>query len=84
MKLSVYSLKKILFDGEARSVNCKTAVGEITILDHHKPLISAIIPCVIKIVDKDIKEHYIPVSSGFLQTHHNHARCIVDESTTGT
>ncbi|MEK7212363.1 MAG: F0F1 ATP synthase subunit epsilon [Patescibacteria group bacterium] len=80
MHLSVYSLKKVLFEGEAESVNMKTASGEITVLDHHRPLISALAPGTIKIVDKTSKEHYIPVSSGFAEVNSaNQARLMVDE-----
>ena len=39
MKLSIYSLKKVLFQGEARLLNCKTIMGEITVLDNHELLL---------------------------------------------
>jgi F0F1-type ATP synthase epsilon subunit len=67
MKLGVYSLQKVLFSGDAQSVNCKTAMGEITILDHHLPLISVLERGTMKIIDKNNEEHYIPVSNGFLE-----------------
>ncbi|MBI4086269.1 MAG: F0F1 ATP synthase subunit epsilon [Candidatus Liptonbacteria bacterium] len=67
MKLSVYSLKKVLFDGDAESVNCQTTSGEITILNNHRPLISGLKKGTIEIIDKEKKEHYIPVSAGFLE-----------------
>ena len=67
MKLGVYSLKKVLFQGEAASVSCNTRVGEVTILDGHEALISLVEKGTVKIVDKDKKEWYIPVSSGFLE-----------------
>ncbi len=80
MKLAIYSLKKILFDGEAASINCKTASGEITVLDHHRPLISMLKAGTMKIIDKNHEEHYIPVSSGFIEVNfQNRARCIVQE-----
>lgn len=79
MKLSIYSLKKILFQGEAESVNCKTAVGEITVLNHHRPLISVLAPGVVKIIDKEGKEHYIPVSAGFLEVRSkSNVRLLID------
>ena len=81
MKLAVYSLKKILFAGEADSLNCKTAVGEITVLNHHRPLITMLAKGTLAIVDKEKKEHYIPVSSGFLEVNsENEAKLIVDEA----
>lgn len=67
MKLGVYSLQKVLFEGDATSVNCNTRSGEITILDHHEPLISILEKGTIKIVDQNQKEWYIPASSGFLE-----------------
>lgn len=79
MEVSIYSLKKILFDGDAKSVNCKTESGEITILDHHRPLISALKEGTVKILDAAGKEHYIPVSSGFLEIGSgNRAKLIVE------
>jgi F0F1-type ATP synthase epsilon subunit len=81
MKLGVYSLQKVLYQGEAELVNCQTATGEITILDHHRPLISILKQGVMKIVDSGKKEHYIPVASGFLEIRAgNEARFLVEES----
>lgn len=80
MKLSVYSLKQVLFQGEAKSLNCKTVTGEITVLDNHETLITTLSAGVIKIVDNQNKEHFFPVKSGFLEVREgNEARCIVEE-----
>ena len=80
MKLGIYSLQKVLFQGEASAVNCRTRTGEITILDHHRPLISILAPGTMKIVDEAQKEHYIPVTSGFLEVRSgNEARFLVEE-----
>lgn len=81
MKLGVYSLQKVLYQGEASSVNCRTKLGEITVLDHHRPLISVLAKGTMKIVDKNKKEYYIPVSSGFLEVRSgNEARFLIEES----
>ena len=83
MTLGVYSLQKVLFRGEVVSVNCNTKVGEITILDHHRPLISVLRKGIIKIVDKVGEERYIPVGSGFLEVRSgNEARFLVEEEKT--
>lgn len=80
MKLGVYSLQKVLYDGEAKSVNCVTASGEITILDGHQPIISILRPGLMKIVDNGKKEHYIRVQSGLLEMRAgNEARFLVEE-----
>jgi F-type H+-transporting ATPase subunit epsilon len=67
MHLGIYSLEKVLYRGEASSVNCPTESGEITILNHHRPLISLLKKGIVKIVDEDNKEHYVSVASGFLE-----------------
>ncbi len=67
MKLAVYSLQKVLFQGDAKSVNCHTRMGEVTILDGHEPLISIVDKGTVTVIDKAQKEWYIPVSSGFLE-----------------
>lgn len=79
MTLGVYSLQKVLFRGEVREVNCRTKMGEITILNHHRPLISILTKGTMKIVDENQKEWYIPVSSGFLEINSNNAAKILVE-----
>jgi F0F1-type ATP synthase epsilon subunit len=79
MKLGVYSLKKIWYQGEARSITCQTLAGEITILDHHRPLISVLASGTITIVDRQKKEHFIPIKSGFVEVQQNNeSRFIID------
>lgn len=80
MTIGVYSLQKVLFQGAARSVNVKTAAGEVTILDHHRPLISILAKGIMKIVDNAGETKYIPVSSGFLEVRGgNEAKFLVEE-----
>ena len=52
MNVGVYSLKNVLFQGEAKSINCKTRAGEITILDNHRPLIGILESGAIKSADE--------------------------------
>jgi ATP synthase F1 epsilon subunit len=81
MKLGVYSLQKVLFQGDAKSVNCNTRSGEVTILDHHEPLISILEKGTIKIVDNNGHESYIPVSSGFLEVDAgSQAKILIEEA----
>ena len=80
MKLSVYSLKKILFQGDTKSLNCKTVMGEITVLDNHETLITVLSLGTIKVIDDKSKEHFFPIKSGFLEVKEdNEVRCIVEE-----
>ena len=80
MKLSIHSIKRTLFDGEAVSINCRTTLGEITVLDHHQSLIASLEKGVVKIVDSESQEHFLQITSGFLEVSPlNRARLLVDE-----
>jgi F-type H+-transporting ATPase subunit epsilon len=80
MHLSIYSLKRTIFDGEAESVNVRTAAGEITILEHHRPLISMLLDGVLKVV-ADGQEKFFPVRSGFIEVQkENSVRILADEA----
>lgn len=67
MILGIYSLKRILFEGEVKSVNLKAADGELTILNHHRPLITALAAGPVKIIDAKENESTVPIQSGFLE-----------------
>lgn len=80
MKLSIYSLKQVLFEGEASLVNCQTVSGEITVLDHHRALISILRAGVVKIVDGAKEEKYFEVKGGFIEIQpDNVVRLLVDQ-----
>ena len=80
MKLSLYSLKNIIFQGEASLLNCQTVAGEITVLDKHEALISVLSAGIIRIVDANKKEQFFPIKSGFLEVKpNNEVRCIVEQ-----
>lgn len=80
MKLSIYSLKNILFQGSASLLNCQTEAGEITILDNHEKLITVLAKGVIKIIDSNKQEQFFQVKSGFLEIKSdNEVRCIVEQ-----
>lgn len=80
MKVSVYSLKNILFDAEAESLTCETTEGQITVLDNHEPLITTLKQGLIKIIDKNKKESYIGVRDGFLEVRgQGNVRAIIEE-----
>ena len=80
MRVEIYSLKRVVFEGEASEANCKTAMGEITVLDHHEPLISLLQEGPIAITAADGTAHHFPVKGGFLEVKpENLARFIVDE-----
>jgi len=79
MRLSIYSLQKVLFSGDAQLLNCQTAVGQITILDNHESYIGVLTPGVMRVVDRAQQEHFFEIRSGFLEVREgSEVRCIVD------
>jgi F0F1-type ATP synthase epsilon subunit len=80
MRVFVYSLGKILYEGEAKSLTAKTSLGEITVLDNHRPLITDILKSVLKVIDLNNKEHYFEISSGFLEVNNsNEVKALIFE-----
>ena len=80
MNLNIYSLKNVLYRGDVSAVNCKTTSGEITVLDHHRPLVSLLPRGVIKVADTNKKDHYFEIASGFLEVRNtNEMRMLVEE-----
>ncbi len=67
MHVRVHSITKTLFDGEVLSLTCPTTSGEITVLPHHRPLLSELKAGMLKIVTTKGEESFIPVTSGFLE-----------------
>lgn len=70
MRIIICSPKKILYRGEGKKVTCQTSVGEITILDYHRPLITDICPGIIRLLDLENKEHFFEAKSGFLEVNY--------------
>jgi F-type H+-transporting ATPase subunit epsilon len=67
MKLNVISLKDLEFDGEVSSLNLKTTSGEITVLDNHRPLITALKKGEAVVIKKGGDKLSFNIESGFLE-----------------
>ncbi len=67
MRVSVYTIEKTLFEGDAEKIIARTSTGEITVLDDHIPLVSKLMGPAIRIIDKNQKEHIINCGSGFIE-----------------
>ena len=65
--LQVISLKGVQYEGDIKSVNVKTTSGEITVLDHHLPLITVLTKGQLVVEDTNGKETVIHTESGFLE-----------------
>ena len=67
MRLDIISIKGKVLEAEVRSVNLKTKTGEITILNNHRPLVTLLEKCEVKIKSADGKDESVNINSGFLE-----------------
>lgn len=78
MRLSIIGLDGIRFAGEAKSLNIGTTDGELTVLDHHIPIIAALAAGTAHIKTEKGEER-IPLSGGFLEVApHSHVTVLAD------
>lgn len=75
MRLSIYSLRETIFEGEATSVSLLTPLGEMTVLDNHIPMVSVVSPGEIRVTllnpehsrGTDSTTKALPFSGGILE-----------------
>lgn len=67
MKLAIYSIQSTLFKGDAEKLVAKTAMGEITVLDSHLPLVTILEGPHVEIIDTKGERSIVPIRSGFLE-----------------
>ena len=77
MKLQMISLKGLEFDGEVSSLNLKTASGEITVLDNHRPLLTQLVSGQAVITKEDGEKMNFNIVSGFLEVGINNQATIL-------
>lgn len=67
MKIAIHSMQQTLYDGTAEKLICETPLGQITVLDHHLPLITQIMGPSLAVVQKTGERAEIKLSGGFLE-----------------
>ncbi|MBI5152903.1 MAG: hypothetical protein HZA36_00355 [Parcubacteria group bacterium] len=67
MHLGIYTLQETLFESDIKQLTATTTVGEVTILDHHIPLVSVLQGPAVRLIDTLDKESIIKITSGFLE-----------------
>ncbi len=65
LHLKLVTPERVLFEEDFDSLTVDTAIGQITILPSHAPLVSALVPGEM-VVRKDNKESYVYVAGGFV------------------
>ncbi len=67
MKLSIHSLKGTIFDGVATKLTIPTTSGEITVLDHHRALISTLKKGTVHMTDQKDNMQAFAIGGGVLE-----------------
>lgn len=67
MHLAIYSIRETIFEGEAVSVSIPTPLGEVTVLDHHIPMVSAVSEGKIRCTLSDHTTKTLPFQGGILE-----------------
>lgn len=87
MQLQLITLAGVTYDETAHSVVLPTLSGEITVMAHHEPLMSALKPGVITIRrnagDPEHKLEQYATYGGVVEIAHNTVRVLVDEADLG-
>ena len=67
LKVAIYSIQSTLYEGEAEKLICRTPQGEITVLDNHLPLVSALEGPRVRVFGAAGGEQNIPIGGGVLE-----------------
>jgi F-type H+-transporting ATPase subunit epsilon len=71
MILNLISPEKVLFSDRVKSVTLPGALGEMTILKNHAPLISLLCQGKVKILTEDKREVFYQIENGIVEVSEN-------------
>ncbi len=93
MRLQIYTMRRTVYEGETSRVTLPTAVGEVTILDHHEPYVTVLEAGNLRYEAQVVtelpsgeksparkEERTLPIKGGFLEVRENNeVRILADE-----
>ena len=79
MKAQIVSPEKVLYDGEAKMVVCRTVNGDVAFLDDHEPFLGMLKAGEIRIVN-DNQEIAFECTRGFVEVDGSQVRIISDDA----
>jgi F-type H+-transporting ATPase subunit epsilon len=77
-KLSVVTPEKTVFEQDVRSIVAPGSEGYLGVLSNHAPLITALNPGTLAVVDVNGDEAFYSISGGFLEVSNNIATILAD------
>lgn len=79
MKLTILTPEKLIFEGEAISIQIPSEDGLMGILNHHAPILAACKPGAVSILKTDGTQIYC-ISHGFFEFNSNQGTLLVDSA----
>lgn len=79
-KLKLLASDKVFFDDDAISISFSTIGGKYGVLAHHSNTILALLPCTMKIVDKEENNLFAVVSDGLVKVENNVVVVLVEDA----
>ncbi len=79
LQFRIVSPERVVFEDQVDAVSIMTAMGEITVLPGHIPLLGIVKPGELK-VQKDGEEQFMSVLGGFVEVHNDNALTILADA----
>lgn len=77
MEIKILTPEKTLYCGEIRSVKLQGLRGKFEILNHHAPIVSALVKSTIIVKDMEDKEHCFDIKGGIVEMSDNRINILV-------
>src|SRR3989338_6042308 len=77
-RFEITTPEQTVFSANVKQVTLPTSTGEITVLPHHVPLVSLLVPGVLHIVSVDGNEQVLAVSGGFIEVQGDKVTVLAD------
>ena len=75
--LTITDIAAVVFEGDARSLACVGALGDMVVLPGHMPLVTTLKAGTIRVIDKEGESHEFPATSGILEVTPQHVTVLL-------
>lgn len=80
MNVEIVSPERVLYEGTAQRVVCRTTNGDIAFLSGHEPFLGVLASGEIRVVLSDSEEFAFNATRGFVEVDGTHVRVISDDA----
>lgn len=84
LDVNLVSADRIVWSGEATTVNARTVEGELGVLTDHTPVLSLLTPSVVEIIPVSGEKIVASVDGGFISVANNRVSVLAEHAELGT